>query len=72
MEKTKKRLALERKLSQSYLDDLERARGEVAHEMTKNISMVGRLLLLLLLGGGTAFFLIKFGCFVVVVVVVTQ
>ena len=44
MEKTKKRLALERKLSQSYLEDLERARGEVAQEMTKTVSMVGELL----------------------------
>ena len=40
MEKTKKRLALERKLSESYLVDLEKARGEVAHEMVKNVSMV--------------------------------
>lgn len=40
MEKTKKRLALERKLSESYLMDLEKARGEVAQEMVKNVSMV--------------------------------
>ena len=40
MEKTNTRLALERKLSESYLIDLERARGEVAQEMIKNVSMV--------------------------------